>query len=111
MKDCFVAQEAAVVKRLDEVATAEHLWDTCISNLEETSTGLDKSFTKWRPPVDSSISTVNLELSKLNSFFDCDMRTPGSSSHGVLHAGSAYVRPPAGIVTDDPAWHLSENSN
>jgi hypothetical protein len=76
--ECFATQEAVVTKRLDEVVADEHLHDARITNLEETATVLDKSFAKWRPVVDSSISTVKLELSKLNSFFDHDARAPRS---------------------------------
>jgi hypothetical protein len=101
--ECFATQEAVVTKRLDKVVADEHLHDARITNLEETDMVLDKSFAKWRPVVDSSISAVKLELSKLNSFFDHDARAPRSSSLGVLNTGSTSTHPPAGLAADDPA--------
>jgi hypothetical protein len=111
MKDGFAAQEAAIAKRVDEVAAAEHIWDARISDLEETAAVLDMSFIEWRPAVDSSISAIKLELSKLNSFFDRDVRASASSSPGVLQVGSAFMCPYAGLIADGPAGHRAETCN
>jgi hypothetical protein len=56
--ECFTVQEASFSKRLDAVAVDEQFWDTRVINLEEATTTFDKAFTKWRPGVDSSITTI-----------------------------------------------------
>jgi hypothetical protein len=56
--ECFAVQEASFSKRLDAVAVDEQFWDTRVINLEEATTAFDKAFTKWRPGVDSSITTI-----------------------------------------------------
>jgi hypothetical protein len=61
--------------------------------------------------VDSSISAIKLELSKLNSFFDHDVRAPGSSSPGILNIESTSACPPIGLAADGPARHCSKISN
>jgi hypothetical protein len=76
-----------------------------------TAITLDKSFIEWKPEVDSSITAVKLELSKLNSFFDCDIKAPGSSSPGVLNSESAPACPSTGSVVDGPNGHRSANDN
>jgi hypothetical protein len=55
--------------------------------------------------VDSSTTTVKLELSKLNNFFDRDARALSSSSLGVLQIESVSARPSTGVVTDGPIGH------
>jgi hypothetical protein len=78
MKEGFVSQEAAFTKCINEVTTEDHIQDARVTNLEESVAVLDKTFAKWRPVVDSSITAVKLELLKLNSFFDPDTRTTTS---------------------------------
>jgi hypothetical protein len=78
MKEGFVSQEAAFTKCINEVTAEDHIQDARVTNLEESVAVLDKTFAKWRPVVDSSITTVKLELLKLNSFFDPDTRTTTS---------------------------------
>jgi hypothetical protein len=41
---------------------------------------------KWKPKVESSISVVKLELSKLNGYFNRDAKS-ASSQPGVLQIG------------------------
>jgi hypothetical protein len=78
MKEGFVSQEAAFTKCINEVTAEDHIQDARVTNLEESVAVLDKTFAKWRPVVDSSITTIKLELLKLNSFFNPDTRTTTS---------------------------------
>jgi hypothetical protein len=57
----------AFTKCFDEVVVTEQIRDTCITNLEDTTTTFNKTFVEWRPEVDSSITSVKLELLKLTS--------------------------------------------
>jgi hypothetical protein len=106
MKDEFTSQEAAFSKHLDEVAVEDRICDTCVTNLEESAAALDKSFTEWRPKVDSSITAIKLELSKLNTFFDCDARATSSPS-GLLPVRLATANP----VANGPAGHSVDLSH
>jgi hypothetical protein len=47
----------------------------------------DKIITAWKPEVDSSQSTIKLELSKFNTFFVHEGKTLDTSSPGVLMGG------------------------
>jgi hypothetical protein len=111
MKEGFTCQKAAFTKCIDEVTADDRISDARVANLEESTAAIDKSFTEWQPRVDSSITAVKLELSKLNSFFDRDARAPGSSSPGVMHIESASAGPPAEVATDGPVGHHSANDH
>jgi hypothetical protein len=111
MKEGFAGQEAAFSKRIDEVMAEGRIHDARLTNLEESTAAVDRTLTEWRPMVDSSITTVELELSKLNNFFDRDARAPGSSSLGVLSIESASARPPARVIADGPVVHHSANGH
>jgi hypothetical protein len=45
----------------------------------------NSSFTEWKPQVDDSIHFVKLELSKLNSYFNCDAKESSNTKLGVLN--------------------------
>jgi hypothetical protein len=100
MKEGFKSQEVAFTKRIDEVTANDCIYDTRVANLEESTAAFD-----------SSMTAVKLELSKLNSFLDRDVRAPGSSSPSILHIESASVCPPAGVTTDGPVGHHSANDH
>jgi hypothetical protein len=88
IKDGFTVHEAAFIKHFNEVATMEQIHDACITNLEDTAVAFDKTFAEWRPEVDSSITSVKLELLKLNKFFDRDARVASFAQPVVLPIGS-----------------------
>jgi hypothetical protein len=104
MKDRFVSQEAAFTKRLNEVTAEDRIRDARVTNLEESSAVIDKSFPEWRPELHSSITTIKLELSKRNTFFDRDARTTSSPS-GLIPVGSAAAHPVAAANADGPVGH------
>jgi hypothetical protein len=108
IKEGFDAQEASFTKRLDEALTAYQLHDTRVANLEDTVVTFDKSFSEWRLEVDSSISVVKLELSKLNTYFVREAKAAGASTNGVLPAGSA---PSSSPTADSPSGHHVESSH
>jgi hypothetical protein len=84
---------------------------TTITNLEETATTLDKSFTEWRPEVDSSITSIKLELTKLNNFFDRDAQAASSTHPVVLPIRSASARASVGANADGPSGHHIDTSH
>jgi hypothetical protein len=82
IKEGFMVLEAAFSKHLEEVTVAA----TFTNNLIE-----------WRPEVESSITTVKLELSKLNKLFDCDAKPTLSTQSGILPLElAAITTPPSG---------------
>jgi hypothetical protein len=74
----------------------------------------DKIITAWKPEVDSSQSTIKLELSKFNTFFVHEGKTLDTSSPGILMGGggsaSVCLSPGSAIVgpnghhVDTPHW-------
>jgi hypothetical protein len=61
--------------------------------LESVATEFDKSFGAWKPEVDSSLSSVKLELSKLNSFFDHNAKSGNCTKPRVLPLESVTASP------------------
>jgi hypothetical protein len=61
--------------------------------------------------VDSSLTSVKLELSKLNTFFDYDAKSLSTPKPGVLHIGSATAQPSAGIHSNCPNGHHVESNH
>jgi hypothetical protein len=110
MKDGFASQEAAFTKRLDEVVTEDRIHNARVTNLEESAAALDKSFTECRPEVDSSITVVKLELSKLNTSFARDAWATSSPS-GLLLVRSVVANPVAATNADGPAGHRIDMSH
>jgi hypothetical protein len=107
----IVNQEAAFSKHLDALAADDQLRDARVTSLEETATTLNKSFIEWRPAVDSSITAVKLDLSKLNSFCNRDARAPSSSFSGVLHTELASACSSTGVIAGGPIGHRSANDH
>jgi hypothetical protein len=111
IKDGFAVHEAAFTKRIGEVLAADRVRDERVVALETVVVSLNKTISTWKPELDSSISAVKLELTKLNSFFNRDANAPGSSaSPGVLNFGLATARPPSSPSADGPAGYRSDNN-
>jgi hypothetical protein len=106
-----VLHEAAINKRFAELELAELHHDEQVDTLEKMTTVLDSSFTAWKPEVESSFSSVKLELIKLNSFFDRDAKAVSATKSNVLTNGPAAVRPPAGSTADGPAGHRVDSNH
>jgi hypothetical protein len=111
IKDGFTMHEVAFTKRFDEVVAAEQIHDARITNLKDMAAALDKSFVEWRSEVDSSITFVKLELSKMNSFFDRDARVASSALPVVLSIGLATAQTSVGANADGPIRHHVETSH
>jgi hypothetical protein len=79
--------------------------------LESAAVDFNKAFTSWKPEVDASLTSVKLELSKLNSFFDQDARDANTTKPGVLPFGSANQCSSAEVPTDGPNGHHVHNIN
>jgi phenylalanyl-tRNA synthetase alpha subunit len=71
----FAAQETTVNKHLDDFALADQTREERVAVLESTTSEFDKAFTSWKPEVHTSLNFVKLELTKLNSYFDRDVRS------------------------------------
>jgi hypothetical protein len=84
MREGFVAQDATFATCDAELAHSEQQREVHVTGLESTATEFDKSFSAWKPEVDSSLSSVKCELTKLNAYFDRDTKAPGASAQGVI---------------------------
>jgi hypothetical protein len=89
MKEGFVVHEAMFTARDAEPALTEQQCKKRIAILESMAV----EFSAWRSEVESLISSVELELSKLISFFDRDAMSGNSSKPGVLQLESATTPP------------------
>jgi hypothetical protein len=110
IKEGFAIHEAAFTKRLEEVVVADKVRDSRVAVLEQTATSFDKSFSEWKPEVESSISAVRLELSKLNSYFSRDAKSASSQS-GVLQIGLTAALPNSDGSTDGPNGHRIDSNH
>jgi hypothetical protein len=106
MKEGFVVHEAMFTARDAEPALTEQQCKKRIAILESMAV----EFSAWRSEVESLISSVELELSKLNSFFDRDAKSGNSSKPGVLQLESATTPPALHGFTYGPNGHLSKTS-
>jgi hypothetical protein len=101
IKEGFTSHEFAIANCFTEFSVAEQLRDARISNIESAAAEFDKTFGQWKPEVDVSLSTVKLELSKLNTFFNREAKQTSASKPGVLAIKSA---------PDSPRGHRAEPS-
>jgi hypothetical protein len=108
IKEGFTSHEAAFTKLLDEVAATEHIRDARLANLEEAAAPLDEALAAWRPEVDASITSVKLELSKLNIFSSHEAKASSGSQPGLIATGSA---PASTSATDGPVEHHVNSSH
>jgi hypothetical protein len=77
--------------------------------LEVATAVFDKSFSEWKPAVEYSLSSIKLELTKLNSFIR-DAKHQTASKAGVLQIESVSERAPSGSNADGPNGHRSDNT-
>jgi hypothetical protein len=111
MKEGFVVHESFINNRVVEFFATEQQRDERVTMLKSATAELDKSFTTWKPEIESSITSVRLELSKLNSFFDWEAKATSNPSSGVLNIWSASTRSPTGFAADGPAGHHSNTTH
>jgi hypothetical protein len=100
----FVAHELSVQARFLAMEVAGQQRDKRIAVL-------DKSLTGWRPKVDSSLSIVRLELTKLNSYFNRDAKATGTPLPGVLHLELVTACSSVGTAADGFARHHIDTDN
>jgi hypothetical protein len=110
IKEGFAVHEAAFTKRLEEVTAAEQQRDTRVATLEATAASFDKVLSEWKPEVESSISAIKLELSKLNGYFNRDVKA-SSSQPDVLQLGSAAASSPVDSGADGPNGHRVDSNH
>jgi hypothetical protein len=95
---------------LDKMGAADQQRDVRVETLESTAQSLDKTLTTWKPKVESSLSAVKLELSKLNTFFDRDARSTTNPKSSVLPLRSASTPPSPRAHADGPnGLHVDNN--
>jgi hypothetical protein len=103
----FAAQEATIASRFTEFTLAGQQCKEHVAALESAIACLDKSLNDWKPEVDSSIATVKLELSKLNTFFNREAKAAGTPQVGILATGSAGACASSVGITDGPTgYHI-----
>jgi hypothetical protein len=100
IKESFTSHEIAITNHFAKFSVAEQLHDAHIFNFESTVPEFNKTFVQWKPEVDASLSTINLEISKLNTFFDREAKQTSASEADLrptAHVGTA-LNPHSGIV-------------
>jgi hypothetical protein len=80
----FAVLEASVNKRLDDFTLVDQKRKEYVAVLEYMALLFIKAFTSWKPEVDTSLNSVKLEFTKLNSYFDRDMRFTSNPKSCVL---------------------------
>jgi hypothetical protein len=89
--------------------SGKQIRDERVAGLEVATAVFDKSFSEWKPAVEYSLSSIKLELTKLNSFVR-DAKHQTASKAGVLQIESASERAPSGSNADGPNGHCSDNT-
>jgi hypothetical protein len=84
MREGFAMHEVIFAAHDAKYALAEQQREKRVATLEATVVEFAESLGEWKPEVDSSLSSVKLELSKLHSFFDRDTKAMNSTKYGVL---------------------------
>jgi hypothetical protein len=95
MKDGFVeiaSNEVITNTCIMEITAAMERREECITALGATSVKRDMSLSAWKPEVESSLSSVQLQLSKLVD----------TSSPGILTGGATSSRASSGFTTAGP---------
>jgi hypothetical protein len=105
LKDNFITQEASISTRITELTTATQQHEERVAGLESAAADADKVFATCKLEVDSSLSTIKLELSKFNTFFVREGKTMDTSSPGILTGGSASTRSSPGSAAAGPNGH------
>jgi hypothetical protein len=65
----------------------------------------NKTFIDWQPDVKADISSVKLELTKLNTFFNREAKDLDPSKEGILKGGSAPEQSPFASTIDGSNGH------
>jgi hypothetical protein len=107
----FTAQDATVNKCLDDFALMDQKHEERVADLKSTASEFDMVFMSWKPEVDTSLNSIKLELTKLNSYFDRDVRTTSNPKLGVLQLGSVIAHTSPGDAADGPNGHHVKNRN
>jgi hypothetical protein len=104
----FSKHDSIINTRFSEFESSEHQWEKHVVALESATTSFDKCLTEWKSEVDASLTSVKLELSKLNSF-DQEAKSFATPKFGVLLIGSMVMPQATAVNTDGPAGHRVEN--
>jgi hypothetical protein len=87
IKDNFIGQEVSLNVRISELATVAQHRDERVAVLESATVDSDKAFTTWKPKVDSSLTSIKLELTKFSTFFVREGRLWTHRHHGSSRVG------------------------
>jgi hypothetical protein len=110
IKDGFTAHEFIVISCFMEMEASSQLHEKRVAALELSIMEIDNSLTVWNPKAESSLTAIQLELTKLNSF-NRDAHTASSPNPGVLPLESPTTRSSTGQPVDDPNGHCFDNSH
>jgi hypothetical protein len=108
MKDGFAeitVREVTVNTRISELATAAERREDHVIVLESTATDFDKTLMAWKLEVESSLSSVRLQLSKLNDYLERNTKPADTSSMGAFMGGVASTRSSLGTTATGPNGH------
>jgi hypothetical protein len=108
IKEGFTNHEITITNCFAKFSVVEQQRNTRISNNESTAAEFDKTFGQWKPEVNASLSTIKLELTMLNTFFDREVKNTSASKPRVLSIESAPDRPVVGSAIDDPHGHRAD---
>jgi hypothetical protein len=85
--------------------------DEHVTGLEAVVATFDQSFTTWNAEVEASLTSIKLDLYKLNSFFARDVKNPEAPQSGVLPSVSASKLAILGSSANGPQGHRVDNTH
>lgn len=87
----------------------ENHHDTRLQALEYSIAQASTEFESWRPQVDTAVTDLKLEMSKLNKHMDRVLLDRSPNSCLLDAPKSASARPPTGAAVDGPTGHRNDN--
>jgi hypothetical protein len=88
IKEGFTSHGATIDKCFAKISAPKQQRDDLVTNLEVVATAFDSSFSMRKPEIKASLTYVKLELTKLNSLFECDAKNPS-----IARLGGSSQRP------------------
>jgi hypothetical protein len=111
IKEGFINHTVAINKWFTEFQEEEQKRDECVAALETAAAAFHNTSSTWKPEVESSINSVCLELAKLNTFFDHEVKELNANKPGILKLRSVLEQPTSASPADGPNDHRVENQH
>jgi hypothetical protein len=102
IRECFTVHEVITNSHLNEFTLVDQRREERVFSLESATAEFDRAFTIWKPDVESLLTSIKLELTKLNTYFNRDVKMTSSPKPGALPIISVTVNSSTSGPADGP---------